>query len=344
MIFYNIVQDESGQSVSIVFSDGSIKTVSEEHPRYSLIREYLLSTPVDELDEGWIRNTSNIVASVGTHLRALSDRVRIGGNTLYFDNDPVDSALSRHIIALSNGEHGGESVTESSIGFVRFLEKLYQNPSEASRESLFTWLRRYNFTITVDGDFVAYKAVRSDGSGGFVSIHSGRALVNGVVHVGQIPNPLGGVIEMPRSSVEDDTAVGCSYGLHAGTFSYASGFLGGYSGAILRVLINPRDVVSVPSDCAFQKLRVSRYSVFDITEVERDETLLSDFEEDDSDYDDDYDDDYEDDYYEDDYEDNYEDYEDDDDYDGDGEYRADGPDPLLGVVHPVQKRGRHAAP
>ncbi|MDQ2739570.1 MAG: hypothetical protein M3Y35_13360, partial [Actinomycetota bacterium] len=50
-----------------------------------------------------------------------------------------------------------------------------------------------------------------------------------------------------------------AHGLHVGTFEYAKNF--GHK--LLICSVNPRDVVSVPRDCGFQKLRTCRYTVLD---------------------------------------------------------------------------------
>ena len=88
---------------------------------------------------------------------------------------------------------------------------------------------------------------------------SGRATVNGTTHIGHIPNPPGAVVEMPRTQVSDDRHNGCTTGLHVGTWDYASAF----GPKTLIVSVNPRDVVSVPKDCGYQKLRTCRYTVLD---------------------------------------------------------------------------------
>jgi hypothetical protein len=65
---------------------------------------------------------------------------------------------------------------------------------------------------------------------------------------------------MPRNKVDDNKEVGCSYGFHAGTLEYASDFASDFDKLVL-VEIDPADVVSIPTDCNFQKLRTCRYKV-----------------------------------------------------------------------------------
>lgn len=260
-MFYNLVRNERGTSLSLMTDEGVIfGSISNDHPRFTEIRDYLLNTPEDEHDENWLRRELNIVVEVGARLARLSERVTLRGNTLYFDGDEIRDSIAEHILRFfrDNDERGYAPL-------VRFLEKVQQNPSDESRESLYAWLSNRDFTINTDGDFVAYKGVRWSGSENDVpvSVHHGFAIVDGVAVNGPVPNKVGSVIEMPRSMVDGDRSVGCSFGLHAGTWEYASSF---GQGGTLVVLINPRDVVSVPSDCNFQKLRVSRYRVTDVRE------------------------------------------------------------------------------
>src|SRR5690606_6659264 len=256
-MFYNLVRDSSGTTLTLIFSDGDSIPVSSDHPRYDEIFEAVQN---DSVSEDVVLQMSNVLSHVVDRLTSLSERVSVAGNNLLFDGDPIRSSIADHILRLlrEGDDHGWK-------GLVNFLEKVQTNPNEHSRESLYDWINGRNITITQDGDLIAYKGVRVTGDDENESIFSGKAIVNGVVHSGNIPNPVGGVIEMPRSEVQHDTAVGCSVGLHAGTWDYASNFA---QGRVLTVKINPRDVVSVPTDCDAQKMRVSRYEVLSATAQE----------------------------------------------------------------------------
>ena len=84
---------------------------------------------------------------------------------------------------------------------------------------------------------------------------------------GKFINTIDAVLEMPRNKVDDDKNVGCSYGFLAGTVEYAKDFLGG-QGHLMIVEINPADVVSIPTDCQFQKLRTCKYKVVGEYEID----------------------------------------------------------------------------
>ena len=251
-ILYQLVSNNGRYTLSVLV-DGKVETMDSSHPKYSVLRDHLfnMSTP----DRQFVKECFGLALEAGTHLELLSERVSLHGNTIYFDGDPIRGPLAEHIVNLiREGDTGGWKP------FVNFLEKLAQNPSEASKESLFNWLLDRQLTIRPNGDFVAYKGVIPNDKGTLVSVSSGRAIVDGKAVSGRIPNKSGSVITMPRSEVNDNVDIGCSHGLHAGTWDYASSFVAGTPGSkVLLVYINPRDVVSVPSDSLYQKLRVSRY-------------------------------------------------------------------------------------
>ena len=82
----------------------------------------------------------------------------------------------------------------------------------------------------------------------------------------QIFNGVGETIEVQRRCVDDNKDHHCSHGLHVGSYDYANSWAGD-NGRLLLVEFDPQDAVSVPTDCNFQKLRVSKYKVVaDITD------------------------------------------------------------------------------
>ena len=116
-----------------------------------------------------------------------------------------------------------------------------------SQKELYDFLEHESLPITEDGYFLAYKAVRAD----YMDKYRGA-----------FDNHVGNVCEMTRSKVDDDRSRGCSNGLHAGALNYVAGYGSVESNdKIVIVKINPKDVVSVPSDCNHEKLRTCRYEV-----------------------------------------------------------------------------------
>lgn len=129
-----------------------------------------------------------------------------------------------------------------------FVAKLFKNPSRRARQELYTFLVHEAMPITPAGTFLAYKAVQADWTD---------------KRTGTVSNHIGAQPTMPRRDVCDDANVGCSAGFHAGSLKYATDFAGPGDRVVI-VEIDPANVVSIPTDCGFQKLRCNTYKVIDI--------------------------------------------------------------------------------
>lgn len=253
---FTLATVDNESSITVYLPGQPVQVAHEDHPNFDEIKGYVLDIAadndglsdddVDELLE--LFDTSIAVKSI---LEPLSQRIRVANGRVYFDGDEVHNALTDQIIRFRD-----EGV-EDYIPLVNFFERVQSNPNEHSREQLYTWLSQRDFTITKAGLIVGYKGVRTTDNG-YESIHHGPAIVNGRQVNGSVPNNVGDVVEMPRSQVAHDPATGCSSGLHVGTYDYARSFS---QGAVLEVHVDPRDVVSVPTDCGWAKVRTCRYTV-----------------------------------------------------------------------------------
>jgi hypothetical protein len=254
---YTHVKTEDGRESLTVFTpSGAPIVVTGEHPQFAEILEGAQSdVAIDDL-----RDLADLSNAVAAHFDRLSERVAVANGRVYFDGDEVDSSITAQIIRCLDDSSAGDWKP-----LVLFMENVAANPNEHSREQLFDWLRDREFTITSNGCFIAYKGVYSrdedaEDTYPYQSCSRGEAIVNGGRHEGAIPNAVGATIEMPRGDVQHNPAAGCSTGLHVGTYTYAQGYA---RGALLTVMVNPRDVVSVPTDCNAEKMRVCRYVVSD---------------------------------------------------------------------------------
>lgn len=242
---YKIVSVDGVRFVT-VYQDGNVYLVSDD--THTNVPDVIEAAQAGE-------DVADLV-DVGRAIQRKFDdivqgRVAVRGGVVYFDDDPMDGAVAKAIVRFLEE---GEDVTP----LVRFMENIMANPQEHSREQFYRWIDHHDFPINDDGCIIAYKGVTATRK----SIHSGGAYVDGEWVTGQIPNEQGSVITMGRSDVAHDPNTACHTGLHAGTWDYASSF----GAVVLHVLINPRDVVSVPNDCESQKVRVCRYEVLGVTE------------------------------------------------------------------------------
>ena len=260
---FSLTEDAKGKSLTIIYGDGDIETISESHVSFKAVIEKLLSGTANDEE---IRDLTRVLETMKKKLTALSERVSVDGENVYFDGDLIDGSLAELIKKMF-----AEGRTLDFKPLVNFLEKAKTNPSLKSVEDLYKWAKNGDLVITPDGDIIAYKTVLVDENGKSVSVHKGKAFVNGEEFEGHIPNSPGTVISMARSQVTANEFVTCAYGLHAGTHAYAQQFAKlqhnhGDSTRLILVQINPRDVESVPHDFTASKMRVARYTVVSETE------------------------------------------------------------------------------
>lgn len=268
-------QDQK-QYVTVFIPGHGFESADSDHPMYDSIVKCARQNDVhSDHILGLFDVGKGVEAAVAN--ANLSSRVAVEHGTLTLDGEPMSGALVDHILKLMR-ENSADLTP-----WVRLLERVEANPNEHSRTMLFGWLQALTntdggFTITSDGLVVGYKGVRRNDDGSLVSVRSGPGIVNGVETNGNLANEPGSVVEMRRDSVQHDPSVGCSVGLHVGTFDYAKGWS---EGAVVEVHVDPADVVSVPTACAEQKMRCAKYKVVQEIEVPHTTALLPDYDQND---------------------------------------------------------------
>jgi hypothetical protein len=263
--------------------------VLPDHINYKMILEALPTATADEL-----LGIVDVEKAVATFSDGL---VEIKNGQVTYEGEVVHGSISKRIL-----EFMSKGLPFQPL--VNFLNNLMDNPSMQSQKELYDFLEHEHLPITEDGCFLAYKAVRGDFKDKYRGVFD---------------NSVGNICKMTRAKVDDDRSRGCSDGLHAGALNYVAGYGSLENGdKIVIVKINPKDVVSVPSDCNCEKLRTCEYLVVGEYQGELLKPLYSaTFSEDEyAGYDDDDNEDYDiNDNYWDQFDDEDEDYEDEDDYD-----------------------------
>ena len=120
-----------------------------------------------------------------------------------------------------------------------------RNPSFSSREQAYKFLEHKGMPLTADGNVLGYKGVRED----YKDKWSGK-----------FSNHVGAELSMERTQVDDNINHGCSAGFHVGSHEYADSWASS-DGKLMLVEFSPEDIVSVPHDCQYAKLRVCKYRV-----------------------------------------------------------------------------------
>jgi hypothetical protein len=260
--------DEGVMNIPYILTDNSLTailngvphTIQNSHENWAAVIDAIKSDATeDELLD---------LIDTATAVTNWSDgEVEVKNGHVYFNGEVIHGTIVEKILAFIK-----DGISPAPL--VRFLENLMQNPSRRSVVELYSFLEHGNMPITPDGHFLGYKSIRSD----WTDHYSGK-----------FDNSVGSVCEMPRNSVCDDANKGCSYGFHVGSLEYATNFGGGDRKVVI-VKVNPADVVSVPHDCDFQKMRTSRYEVVGVYDAPLPNGYYDGFDSDDEDYDDGYDD------------------------------------------------------
>ena len=239
----NIAYILTSDAITITM-DGETKTVSKSQLNYQAVKKALVDQNITNLKQA-LDGESFMGAITEGRVTFENGNLTMNGNTV------AESIAGKLTRILNEGL--------PAIPWLKFVDNLMDNPSKSCLDNLYEFLSHKGMPITQEGMCLGYKGVGDD----YYS-HSGNAstIVNqGTVNENhQIYNGMGETIEVARISVDDNPNHGCSEGLHIGSFDYADGFAGS-EGKLMLVEFNPKNAVSVPSDCEFQKLRVTEYKV-----------------------------------------------------------------------------------
>jgi hypothetical protein len=224
MSFPYIIQ---GNNVTVVIGNKP-HTISRTHITYQKV--------IDAIKTDDWETVQNVIEPKKVVLDYGQGRVSIKGETLYWDGEEFNGTLAIRMIQMLQEGFSIEPL-------VKFMENLFDNPSKRSVDELYGFLEKNNMPITPDGHFLAYKRVRAD----YKDCYSGT-----------MDNSVGQIVSMPRNKVDDNKDITCSVGLHFCSEGYLKHFSGDRT---VIVKINPRDVVSIPSDYDNTKGRACRYEV-----------------------------------------------------------------------------------
>jgi hypothetical protein len=216
----------------IVFINGKTYNLNDTHPNFTLVMNELLGKKRAKTLEKLV----NVRRSIEKFMRGRI-RVDVDKEEVLYKGQKVEPVITKRIVDFMRQGLDARPL-------VRFLDKLYQNPSKRALQEAFKFIEHQGMPLTNDGCFIAYKGINND----WFDIHS-RTILNRV----------GKTISILRNEVDDNFGVACSQGLHVGSYSYAKSF--GSNGKVILVKINPADIVSVPTDCSCQKCRVCKYKV-----------------------------------------------------------------------------------
>ena len=220
------------------FVGGKPYTFNKSHHNYGALVAYLENGNVEHFE------ASYDMASTVEHY--CDGYVHVEKGELTWQGVPMPDLFTDRILQMRKEGFNIDPM-------LNFLDNMNDNPSDQAIVELFDFMQNKHLPITDDGHFLAYKAVSPD----FKDIYTGN-----------FDNSVGSEVSIDRSKVDSNRDKHCSAGLHVGAIDYVKSY-GGIDldedndggNQIVICKVNPADVVSVPSDARFQKLRCCKYEV-----------------------------------------------------------------------------------
>ncbi len=237
-----------------IFLDGKPHTLRKDHANFNLARKAILDGETEKL--------SDLVDVQRAVEDFIQGDIEVKDEVVYYKSHRLHGVVVDKLLEMLRAG------LKDSAPITNFIARLQANPSANSVAELYTFLGYRNLATTPEGKVLGYKGVQSDywSSTG----NADTIVVQGETNERhQILNEVGATIEVARRCVDDNKDNHCSFGLHIGSYDYANSWAG-ENGRLLVVEFDPADAVSVPTDCDFQKLRVSKYNVVsDITDTRK---------------------------------------------------------------------------
>jgi hypothetical protein len=218
-----------------VFAANRPMVVNRDHHKWDDIIEAIKAD-----DEETVVRLINMAEVIKDYV--IGDDIELKHNQVFYRGRPLHNGLTKRLIQMRDD---GFPIYH----LLKFLSNVVQNPSNSAVEELYDFLEVCNLPITEDGHFVAYKRIQAD----WTDVHSGK-----------YDNSVGNTVSMERCMVDDRRENTCSHGLHVCSLDYLAHF-GGERLVLCKV--NPKDVVSIPSDYANTKMRVCQYEVIQELEL-----------------------------------------------------------------------------
>lgn len=241
----------------ILVVDNKPHTINDTHLSYSRIKDAIRNK-----DWGVI---SDLVYASKALKGYTQNRFEVVDGEFYRDGVAIHNAIATRIVSMYQ-----EGFDVNPL--INFMNNLDDNPSARAVNELYGFIEKSNLPITEDGCFLAYKAVRDS----YFDVYSGTVLnkpanLLTAAELKSLPtvtkdenevtvDVVNGetVVSMKRNKVNDNKDQTCSYGLHFCSLDYLQYFKGD---RIVILKINPKDVVSIPSDYRDTKGRCCAYTV-----------------------------------------------------------------------------------
>ncbi len=225
--------------ITIMYESTDTSTIEPDHESYEEIKRKLIEGDYDNIKVLACRKTMREAIEQGNF--------KISSDGLYMNGSLVKNPVADEICELFQREEPFEHL-------LKFYQNLCLCPSAHIYKTLFNMIKNSHVQINEDGNIIAYRRVRSN----FTDPRTGT-----------MDNSVGTTLTIPYHEVDHNYNNTCSRGLHVCAPHYLnnSGYGGRGCPKVIKVEVEPRNCVAIPSDYRFTKMRVCSFKVIeDITE------------------------------------------------------------------------------
>ena len=237
---------KDNKQLTVYFADGNSAIWQADNPQFDRVLELCKSNNWIQIE--MLHNQAKVL---------LNNKVSIQGDklTIETDEDAESLSLDKDQGNKLTVDLGTADESDPIIAFIKllkdkgtidteierikpFLQNVFENPFIDAVQEIYEYCKAMDFEITEDGCFLAYKYVNEN----LTSCHDGKT-----------KHAIGEYTEVKK--FDTDRRNLCSNGLHFCSKSYLSSD----NRTIIVVKINPKDVVSIPTDYNYAKGRCRRY-------------------------------------------------------------------------------------
>ena len=186
------------QSITIL-TDMEPLTIRQGQPNFATVAKLIHEGNMDEAID-------ILLTPIADHIARVSEgNITVENGEVMFRGNEIHHVVADKILKML------ENDSKDYLPLVRFVDKLFQNPSQRARNELYDFLSYRALPITESGNVLGYKGVREDHFSCSGNL-STRVISGHVDGQGRIRNQVGDYLEVERSDVDDNREVGCSSG------------------------------------------------------------------------------------------------------------------------------------
>lgn len=201
----------------------------------------------------------NKVLSMVEKLRE-SKILRVDKDTIYWDNVSSLSVPQELAEAVVNAELNHDDLKLTT--YRNFWTLMSLNTDEDCRKNLYWFLQLHGLKLSKCGFFVAYRNVDTTNIPGVYTDH----------HSHSTRIEIGNMVTLDRKKCDCDSNVECSRGLHCASVKWLKK---NYFGSVgLACLVNPADVVAVPHNSEYGKLRTCAYLPMKVIDYDYNDNVI----------------------------------------------------------------------